>query len=168
LPWRVFAVFDGYQSDNPQTDKGVNMRNKGVFAGLAAVVAALGIVSPAAADSRVYSVGPLQGAPYVLYDRSEGLFYRAPPYYWSRYYGLDPYAWHYRNAGRYGQPYDLSQQNRFRPRISRYVPPSAAIYHVPQRAAPKAQESAPKESVPKESVPKAPAPPEQKLPDIDL
>jgi hypothetical protein len=160
-------VFDGYQIDNPQQGAGVNMRINGiatVFGGLLAAGLFGLAVSPAAADSRVYFVAPLQGAPYVLYDRAEGLFYRAPPYYWSRYYGLDPYAWHYRNAGRYGQPYTLNEQNRFRTRVSRYVPPSAAIYHVPQRTAPETGESAPPDVVPKAPVPA----PQNKQPDIEL
>jgi hypothetical protein len=132
-----------------------------VFGGLLAASVVGLLSSPAAADSRIYSIAPLQGAPYVLYDRAEGLFYRAPPYFWSRYYGLDPYAWHYRNAGRYGQPYALNQQNRFRPRVS-VVPPSAAIYHVPPRAEPKAGDGAPQGA-----VPKTPAP-QPKQPDVDL
>ena len=128
----------------------------------------------ASAESRVYNVTPYGanvvpfGAPSAaIYDRGEGLFYRVPPYYYSRYYGLDPYAWHYRNAGRYGQPYHVGQY-RPKPQI-RYTPPSAAIYQRP----PEAPLDTRRLGEPPQSVPSTPAPklnqtPQQKAPDVDL
>jgi hypothetical protein len=162
---------------NPQQRSGVNMRKMTmakVTGGLLAA-ALLGLVPQAAtADSRILGVAPY-GPPAVIYDRAEGLFYRMPPYYWSRYYGLDPYDWHYRNSGRYGQPYNQVWQGRFRPRTYYYVPPSAAIYHVLPAAPTETRRpgEAPTGSVPQtppQSVP-APAPnksPQQKDPDVDL
>ena len=120
----------------------------------------------ASADALVYPVAPY-GAPATVYDRAEGLFYQTPPYYWSRYYGFDPYAWHYRNAGRYGQPYHHAWSGHYRPRAY-YVPPSAAIYHrEPDEPAETSKPGdAPTGSVPKPSTPNKSPP--QKLPDIHL
>ncbi|MGZ3411859.1 MAG: hypothetical protein ACXWJW_09915 [Xanthobacteraceae bacterium] len=132
------------------------------------------IPQTASADSRIYNVAPyganivpFGAPPAVIYDRAEGLFYRVPPYYYSRYYGLDPYAWHYRNAGRYGQPY-YEGQYRPRPHI-RSAPPSAAIYQRP----PEAPVDTRRLGEPPQSVPSTPAPklnqsPQQKAPDVDL
>ncbi len=133
---------------------------------LAAILIGL-LPQSASADSRVYSVAPY-GAPAVVYDRGEGLFYQTPPYYWTRYYGFDPYSWHYRNSGRYGQPYNQARSERYHPRaFYHYVQPSAAIYH----REPDAMDTRKPGDAPTGSVPQPVTPnksPQQKEPDVKL
>lgn len=146
---------------------------KWIMAGLATGLLAPGLFAllpqAAHADARIYTVPQTYDAPSVIYDRAEGLFYRVPPYYYSRYYGLDPYAWHYRNAGRYGQPYRHVWQYEPRPHI-RYVPPNAAVYHRMPDASVETRRPGepPTGSVPSTPMPEPGKPQQQKVPDIDL